>query len=122
MKLRIKGDSLRLRVGPSEVQRLIASGRVEETIHFAPGAHLIFALEHSESAACLSAYRTPDGVAVTVPTSIAQAWANGDDVGIYSAVPNGSGSLDVAIEKDFACLDSTHAGNRDTYPNPKAAC
>ncbi len=49
---------MRLRVGPSEVQQLIASGRVEETIHFAPGVHLIFALEHSESAACLSASRT----------------------------------------------------------------
>ncbi len=64
----------------------------------------------------------PMELTVTVPTSIAQAWANGDDVGIYGAVPNGSGSLDVAIEKDFACLDSNHAGNRDTYPNPKAAC
>ena len=121
MKLRIQGNSLRLRVGPSEVQRLIASGRVVETIHFAPGVHLTFALEHSESAPCLSASRTPDGVAVTVPTSIAQAWAIGDDVGIYASVPNGSGALSLAIEKDFACLDSSHAGNRDTYPNPKAA-
>jgi hypothetical protein len=61
-------------------------------------------------------------VTVTVPTSAAQAWADSDDVGIYGEVPNGSGSLEVAVEKDFACLDPNHAGNRDTYPNPKAAC
>ena len=122
MKLRIKGDSLRLRVGPAEVQRLMDSGRVEETVHFAPGTHLTYALEHSETAACLSASLALDEVAVTVPTSVAQAWANGDDVGIYGVVPNGSGSLDLAVEKDFACLDTSHAGNHDAYPNPKAAC
>jgi hypothetical protein len=121
MKLRIKGDSLRLRVGPSEVQRLIASGRVVETIHFAPGVHLSYALQHSAAAGCIAVSYAPDEVTVILPTSVAQAWANGDDVGIYSAVPNGSGSLSLAIEKDFACVDSTHAGNRDTYPNPKAA-
>ncbi|MFZ0339923.1 MAG: hypothetical protein WAL45_17985 [Terracidiphilus sp.] len=122
MKLRIKGDSVRLRVGPAEVQRLMDSGRIEETVHFAPGVHLTYALEHSEAAACLSASFTLDKVAVTVPTSVARAWADGDDVGIYGVVPNGSGSLDLAVEKDFACLDSTHEGKHDAYPNPKAAC
>jgi hypothetical protein len=122
MKLRIKGDSLRLRVGPTEVQRLIGTGRVEETIHFAPEVHLTYALEHSETAAYISVVRSPNEVAVVVPTRIAQAWAHSDDVGIYGALPNGSGSLEFAIEKDFACLDESHAGNHDTYPNPKAAC
>jgi hypothetical protein len=122
MKLRIKGDSLRLRVGPSEVQRLIASGRVVEIIHFAPGVQQSYALEHSAAARCITVSHALDEVTVIVPTSVAQAWAHGDDVGIYGDVPNGSGSLSLAIEKDFACLDTTHAGNRDTYRNPKAAC
>jgi len=122
MKLRIKGDSLRLRVGPSEVQRLIACGRVAETIHFAPGVHLNYELQHSSAAECIAVFHALHEVTVTVPTSAAQAWADSDDVGIYGEVPNGSGSLEVAVEKDFACLDPSHAGNRDTYPNPKAAC
>ena len=54
MKLRIKGDSLRLRVGPAEVERLTGSGRIEETIHFAPGVQMTYALELSESAASIS--------------------------------------------------------------------
>jgi hypothetical protein len=122
MKLRIKGDSLRLRVGPSEVQRLIACGRIAETIHFAPGVHLNYELQHSSAAECIAVSHALHEVTVTVPTSAAQAWADSDDVGIYGEVPNGSGSLEVAVEKDFACLDPNHAGNRDTYPNPKAAC
>jgi hypothetical protein len=122
MKLRIQGNSLRLRVGPAEVERLIASGRIVETIHFAPGVHLSYALQHSAAAGSIAVTHALHEITVIVPTSVAQAWANGDDVGIYTAVPNGTGSLSLAIEKDFACLDSTHAANRDTYPNPKAAC
>jgi hypothetical protein len=122
MKLRIKGDSLRLRVGPTEVQRLIGTGRVEETIHFAPGACLTYALEQSETATSVSVVRSPHELVVIMPSSVAQAWAAGDEVGIYGTLPNGSGSLEFAIEKDFACLDDSHAGNHDTYPNPKAAC
>jgi hypothetical protein len=122
MKLRIQGNSLRLRVGPSEVQQLLAAGRVVETIHFAPGAHLSYALQHSAAADCIAVTHALHEVTVIVPTSVAQAWADGEEVGIYAEVPNGSGSLSLAIEKDFACLDAAHVGNRDTYPNPKAAC
>jgi len=122
MKLRIKGDSLRLRVGPAEVQQLIATGRVVETIHFAPGVYLRYTLQHSAAAGSIAVSHALYEVTVIVPTSVAQAWANGEDIGIYGDVPNGAGSLALAIEKDFACLDSAHAVNGDTYPNPKAAC
>jgi hypothetical protein len=47
MKLRIKGNSLRLRVSRSELVRFQAGVRIEETIHFtpAPEAKLTYALE-----------------------------------------------------------------------------
>jgi len=122
MKLRIKGDSLRLRVSPSEVQRLMFSGRIEETIHFAPGVHLTYALNHSAVTPCITVSYTPNELAVTVPTGVAQVWAHGNDVGICGSVPNGSGFLEIAIEKDFACLDPSQAVHHDTYPNPKTAC
>ncbi len=51
MKLRIKGNSLRLRVSPSEMERLLSAGRIEEIIHFAqePDAKLTYALEQAAS-------------------------------------------------------------------------
>ena len=51
MKLRIKGDSLRLRVSRSEVARLFAGDCLEETIHFAPeaGATFTYALQQKLS-------------------------------------------------------------------------
>lgn len=41
MKLRIRGDSIRLRLGESEVAQLVESGRVSEHVRFsaAPGNH-----------------------------------------------------------------------------------
>ena len=42
MKLRIKGDSLRLRVSRSEIGRLLAGDCLEDTIHFAPEARAKF--------------------------------------------------------------------------------
>jgi hypothetical protein len=36
MKLRIKGNTLRLRVSRSKVPRLLSGDRLEETIHFTP--------------------------------------------------------------------------------------
>ena len=47
MKLRIKGNSLRLRVSRSEFTRFLSQSRIEETIHFGPGpeAKLTYGLE-----------------------------------------------------------------------------
>lgn len=120
MKLRIKGDSLRLRVSPSEVERLLASGRIEETIHFgaAEDARLTYALEHAADAAAISVRYRGGEVAVVVATQTARAWAQGADVGIYGVTSAGRSRLELAVEKDFACLDKSGAENRDTFPNP----
>ena len=121
MKLRIKGDSLRLRVSPSEVTRLLQSGRVEETIHFgkADDAKLTYAILTSTAHHhALAVRRLAQEIAVIVPLAQARAWAGGEEVGMYSAVDTGAGQLELAVEKDFACLGKSDGENRDTYPHP----
>jgi hypothetical protein len=119
MKLRIKGDSLRLRVAPTEVARLIETGRVEETIHFGleNDARLTYALEFASVDAIAVRYEGAR-VAVVLPSAMARGWAEGDDVGLYGSVEVSSGRLEIAVEKDWACLDKSDAGNADTFPNP----
>jgi hypothetical protein len=121
MKLRIKGNSLRLRVSPSEMEQLLQSGRVEETIYFGADedARLTYALEHSAQAGALTVLYRPQKVTVLVSSNEARNWAEGDGVGIYGAAGSGHGPLELAIEKDFACLDKNDAENNDTFPNPK---
>jgi hypothetical protein len=122
MKLRIKGDSLRYRVSPSEVARLLQTGRVEETVHFAPesDAKLIYALECTGAERKISICYRPQEVSVLLARTEALSWAEGEQVGIYDDVNLGTCILAVSIEKDFACLDAGDRDNKDTFPNPKS--
>jgi len=120
MKLRMKGNSLRLRISPSEMQRLLDTGRVEETIHFAPdnNARLTYALEHHAEAKSMSVRYRPQEVAVIISSDGMRQWAGGPEVGLYGEMETSDGTLELAVEKDFACLDKSEVENADTFPNP----
>lgn len=123
MKLRIHKNSLRLRLGPSEIARLLASGRIEETIRFAPGENgqLTYALELApDDGQHLSIRSVGREIAVLVPRAPAQQWAEGDAVGIGGKIMAGDNALELLVEKDFACIDRKAELNEDTFPNPKA--
>jgi hypothetical protein len=122
MKLRIKGNSLRLRVSPSEIERLLTIGRIEETIRFAPqqDASLTYALECMASEKKIDVRYRPHEVTVVISTGTAHKWAEEEQVGVYSAVNIGGSQLEVAVEKDFACLEGDEADNADTFPNPRS--
>jgi len=121
MKLRIKGNSLRLRVGKSEVSRLLDTGRIEETIHFSArqDAHWTYALEHAAGKTSISLRYQAGEVTVVLSTHAARAWAEGEQVGIEGVLETGQEPLTVLVEKDFACLDRNDESNQDTFPNPK---
>jgi hypothetical protein len=127
MKLRIKGNSIRLRVTPSEVKRLLRHGEIREHVQFTadPKDRLTYAVTSSSSGYTTSvAYQLGD-ITVSVPATQLEKWAGSDDVGIYADLMRGDdGGLSVAIEKDLSCLDRSDADNEDTFPNPNlaAAC
>ena len=120
MKLRIKGNSLRLRITPSEMTHLLESGRIEETIHFSTdaSAHLTYAVEHSGAGSAITVRWAPRHVAVVIPSEQARRWGNSQVVGLYGEVDTTHGVLELAVEKDFACLDKSDDENADTFPNP----
>ncbi|HUB00875.1 MAG TPA: hypothetical protein VMA34_21260 [Terracidiphilus sp.] len=107
----------------SEVRQLIDGGRVEDTIHFAAGAQarLTYAVECAGNADRVLLRFAPGEVTVVLPPDLAQPWAGSGEVGVYASIAVGTdATLEVAIEKDFACLDRAGAGNEDTYSNPLA--
>jgi hypothetical protein len=123
MKLRIKGNSLRFRVTQSELAKLVELGRVEETIYFGPELHcrLTYAVEHQPSLAHTTLRYLAPEVTIVLCTEDVKAWDESSQVGIYSTVDIGvRGSLDILVEKDYACLDLSDADNIDTFPNPNA--
>ena len=123
MKLRIKGNSLRLRVSRSELEQFLAGHRVEETIHFAAAseAKLIYSLEFAVQTSAVRVCYQPQEVAVILSEDQARRWGKESEVGVYTVVDIGSaGSLEVIVEKDFACLDRSDEDNIDAFNNPLA--
>ena len=121
MKLRIKGNSLRLRVSRSELARFQAGGRIEETIHFtaAPEANLTYALESASEPLPVTVRYGSREVTVILSEDRARIWEAQSEIGVYTTLDMGSaGSLEVAVEKDFACLDGSDEDNSDTFANP----
>jgi len=58
---------------------------------------------------------------VYIPADRAIPWCLTDQVGIAESISLGTtGSLDLLIEKDFACLDRNDEDNQDTFANPNA--
>lgn len=104
MKLRIKGNSLRLRVSRSEAARLIQFGRLEEAIGFSPAdsAKLRYALELSAAAMEMNSRFRPLEITVTLPTLEARQWFKSDQVGLYREAEVGNEASVLTVEKDFA--------------------
>ncbi len=123
MKLRIKGDSLRIRVSRPELAKLLAGDCLEDTIHFAPEAFAKFtyALRQEPSVSRPTVHYAANRVTILIPADQANVWGATDQVGIAEDVSLGdAGSLALLIEKDFACLDRSDEDHEDTFPNPNA--
>ena len=124
MKLRIKGNSLRIRVGRTEVVEFLRTGKLKDTIHFgsAPDAKLTYALEiaTADTTDTHVRYRNQE-VTVFLVANQALQWSKDDEIGIYTQVPLGTGAvLDITVEKDFACLDGSDDESEDAFRNPNA--
>jgi hypothetical protein len=96
----------------SEVARILAGERVEESVRLTPGPEgtLQYSLSIGSSVAGNASVHYTAG-SITVLLS--------DQVGIYTTIDTGpTTSLELSIEKDFACLDRDEQENQDTFENP----
>jgi hypothetical protein len=121
MKLRIKGNALRLRISRSDLALLVETGRVDSSICFTdcPEDKWTYAIETSRDCNSTTLRYRPAEVLVIVPDEEVKTWAGSDQVGIYASYQLGQGQrLEIIVEKDFACLDLSDAENEDTFPNP----
>lgn len=119
MKLRIKGDTLRLRLTQPEVQQLAETGAVTDAMHLAPGLLLSYGLQTADIDH-LQATFEKEKLTVHVPRTWVGPWAGGDGVGFEGTQDAGDGrTLALLVEKDFACLHR-RPDEPDAFPNPLA--
>ena len=117
MKLRMHGNSLRLRLNRAEVSQLAETGRVEEVVQFAPNVAFRYALETATDADAPRALYDNGGVRVLVPAAAAREWASTERV----AIAGEQTTLNILVEKDFRCLHGESEPDADAFPNPASA-
>jgi uncharacterized protein DUF7009 len=128
MKLRINGNSIRLRLGQSEVRRLAIEGTVEELAVFGPSEEerIGYVLCASSESPVVSARFAHRRIIVRVPSGMVHQWATTDQVSIHATQCNGDDpALSILIEKDYQCIDASPGQSReDAFPHPQmsAAC
>lgn len=122
MKLRIKGNSIRLRLTKSEVLQFSETGVIEEKTDFG-NKELIYRLAASEGPDLLSSSFENNVVTVFMNQTLASAWYTSDDVGYKHIFKTSDDSeIFLLVEKDFVCLDETFEDQSDNYDNPNASC
>lgn len=120
MKLRILGNSVRVRLARREV-RVLASGQpIEQTTVFSPSSKLVLSVESCLEAERAVAIFADHRLSLRLPLAEVRQWAETEQVGIEAQQPIGDGqSLHILIEKDFECLQPRAGDDTDAFPNPK---
>ncbi len=108
MKLRLHGDSVRLRLSEGDVARFASTGRVAETVRLA-GRPLTYALAAADVDALHAAF-DGDTLTVSVPRALAESWATTEQVGLAAVQSSEDRRLGVLVEKDAGCFHEQDAG------------
>ena len=120
MKLRIQGNSIRLRLTQAEVQRIAGGETVQEQVSFVPP--FVYSLVPDSEKVKLAARYEDHTLRVSLPSALAHTWATSEQVSIEETLMLENGNeLHVLIEKDFQCLHRRpNEDERDHFPNPAA--
>lgn len=121
MKLRIRKNTLRFRLGRSEVDTFDRKGTIGDVVNFGPTAPAFgYSLEKTSEIGFSASFA--DGrIVVLVPASQAEDWANSAEVSLAgTCLPDEQTELKILIEKDFVCLNAHNDEDQsDRYPHPK---
>jgi hypothetical protein len=122
MKLRIRGNSLRLRVSRTELLRIAEQGSAEDSIRFAPGTEWRYGIEVTP-VGNVAARFAANSLCVILPKARVEQWLDDREVAIEAEQPIGNGeTLRILVEKDYTCLaPRTGEDDADLFVNPQQA-
>lgn len=122
MKLRIRSNTLRFRLGQQDVSRLADGGPVEERVRFGPGPEndFVYRVEPSALSGRMALRYNPGHITLLLDASLCSALGNPEQTGFEERIATGTGEeIEVLIEKDFACLQPRNPKeDKGTFPNP----
>jgi hypothetical protein len=119
MKIRIKGNTIRFRLTKTEVDTLCKEGYIEEITDFGDRT-FSYAVQRS-AIPSMEATFSENKLTLAISEDKVTNWETNQQVGFEHAMPVGDNkTLELLLEKDFACLDERLEDQSDNYPNPKA--
>lgn len=122
MKLRIKGNSIRIRLTKTEVSTLAFTGYLEEETLFGNNRFL-YALQRVDKGNELTAVFEEKKITMFVPAALTKDWPDNNVVGFDANIPVAENkSLYLLLEKDFVCIDHSTEDQSDNYENPGKPC
>ena len=115
MKLRIKGNTIRIRMNEAEVKLLAEGTPVTEETQF-PSSTLTYKVQPSASEVVDF---NDNEVQINLTQDEIDHWAMTEEVTISKeiAIPNDN-ILSILVEKDFKCLTVRPEDESELYPNP----
>ncbi len=122
MKLRIRDNSVRLRLTRGEVETLRQEGLVSARTGFPGGRDFQYVLESSPASVSLGAFLSDNVLTVRLPETTVLAWAATDQVSIEGEqLLNDGDKTTILVEKDFVCLAPREGEDEsDMFPHPQA--
>ena len=123
MKIRIKGNSIRIRLTQSEPAGFGAGEMIEDFTEFglAENERLTFILQAKTNVEQISAQFENGKISINVPHEVAATWSKSEQVGLSNEqILSPEKRLKILVEKDFTCLvPRTNGDDKDTFPHPK---
>lgn len=120
MKLRIRGNSIRLRLTRSEVEQFGDSGSIADAVEFGQGQEAFqYQLEVGSNGEAGAKFEG-SCMTVMVPRVDADQWVGSEQVGLEYLQPiSMDENLRILVEKDFACLaERPDEDDSDAFLNP----
>ena len=122
MKLRIKGNSIRIRLSKTEVDELVSGSSLSDSTSFGD-ISLSYKVQPVSNGEDLTASYQNHVITLYVPEDLLAGWTANSVVGFESLTPLGNSEhLHLLLEKDFKCLDKTMEDQSDFFDNPAKTC
>jgi predicted nucleotidyltransferase len=122
MKIRIKDNSLRVRLSRSEVELFNEEGYMQAQTDF--GSNIFYYAVKRNDDESMSVEFINAHLTLFVPQHLLEKWAATNLVGLEYNLPLDNGShLHLLLEKDFKCIDAVVTEDQsDYFENPAKSC
>ncbi|HTE32825.1 MAG TPA: hypothetical protein VK666_20730 [Chryseolinea sp.] len=122
MKLRIKGNSIRIRLSKTEVDDLVSGSIQHDSTSFGNSSFGYTVQPVNYDGSLFAAYDN-NTITLYVPKALLKDWSENSVVGFETMMPlENSGHLQLLLEKDFKCIDKTMEDQSDLFDNPAKTC